>query len=150
MKDLIRMNQLAGIITEGQARKMMEILNEELRDNKLNITLYSNDSGLAPGNLSKENITNQRKIEESLKNGIPVEFVIRYATDNGSATNELVVGTLNPIRTSSSGKIGVTNIELSQKYAKSNANYKGQETISDAIKLIMQMGQFNAKEFIKR
>lgn len=29
MKDLIRMNQLAGIITEGQAKKMMEILNEE-------------------------------------------------------------------------------------------------------------------------
>lgn len=28
MKDIIRMNQLAGIITEGQARKMMEILNE--------------------------------------------------------------------------------------------------------------------------
>ena len=29
MKDLIRMNQLAGLITEGQARKMMAILNEE-------------------------------------------------------------------------------------------------------------------------
>lgn len=28
MKDIIRMNQLAGVITEGQARKMMEILNE--------------------------------------------------------------------------------------------------------------------------
>lgn len=30
MKDIIRMNQLAGLITEGQARKMMEILNEEV------------------------------------------------------------------------------------------------------------------------
>jgi hypothetical protein len=29
MKDIIRMNQLAGIITEGQARKMMQILKEE-------------------------------------------------------------------------------------------------------------------------
>jgi hypothetical protein len=29
MKDLIRMNQLAGIITESQANKMMQILNEE-------------------------------------------------------------------------------------------------------------------------
>ena len=29
MKDLIRMNQLAGIITEGQAKKMMAILNED-------------------------------------------------------------------------------------------------------------------------
>ena len=28
MKDIIRMQQLAGIITEGQARKMMQILNE--------------------------------------------------------------------------------------------------------------------------
>jgi len=28
MKDIIRMNQLAGIITEGQARKMMQVLNE--------------------------------------------------------------------------------------------------------------------------
>lgn len=28
MKEIIRMNQLAGIITEGQARKMMQILNE--------------------------------------------------------------------------------------------------------------------------
>jgi hypothetical protein len=28
MKDLIRMNQLAGIITEGQAKKMMEVLDE--------------------------------------------------------------------------------------------------------------------------
>jgi endo-alpha-1,4-polygalactosaminidase (GH114 family) len=29
MKDLIRMNQLAGTITEGQARKMMAVLNEK-------------------------------------------------------------------------------------------------------------------------
>ena len=29
MKDIIRMNQLAGIITESQAKKMMAILNEE-------------------------------------------------------------------------------------------------------------------------
>jgi hypothetical protein len=28
MKDIIRMNQLAGIITEGQAKKMMEVLGE--------------------------------------------------------------------------------------------------------------------------
>jgi hypothetical protein len=30
MKDIIRMNQLAGIITEGQAKKMMAILNEDM------------------------------------------------------------------------------------------------------------------------
>jgi hypothetical protein len=28
MKDIIRMNQLAGIITEGQAKKMLKVLNE--------------------------------------------------------------------------------------------------------------------------
>jgi hypothetical protein len=27
MKDIIRMNQLAGLITEGQAKKMMRVLN---------------------------------------------------------------------------------------------------------------------------
>jgi endo-alpha-1,4-polygalactosaminidase (GH114 family) len=29
MKDIIRMNQLAGLITENQARKMMAVLNEK-------------------------------------------------------------------------------------------------------------------------
>ena len=31
MKEIIRMNQLAGIITEGQARKMIAILNENFK-----------------------------------------------------------------------------------------------------------------------
>lgn len=49
MKDIIRMNQLAGIITEGQAKKMMEVLNEEfkvgdkVRLNK-NITSYDKEA----------------------------------------------------------------------------------------------------------
>lgn len=30
MKDIIRMNQLAGLITESQARKMMRVLNEDV------------------------------------------------------------------------------------------------------------------------
>jgi len=56
MKDIIRMNQLAGNITEGQARKMMEILNEEVKlpqvgdefsypeenDNKIQVTKVDN------------------------------------------------------------------------------------------------------------
>jgi hypothetical protein len=29
MKDIIRMQQLAGVITEGQAKKMIEVLNED-------------------------------------------------------------------------------------------------------------------------
>jgi hypothetical protein len=32
MKDIIRMNQLAGLITEGQAKKMMQVLNEWSND----------------------------------------------------------------------------------------------------------------------
>jgi len=32
MKDIIRMNQLAGLITEGQAKKMMKVLNENEED----------------------------------------------------------------------------------------------------------------------
>jgi hypothetical protein len=35
MKDIIRMNQLAGIITEGQAKKMMKILDEKETTNEL-------------------------------------------------------------------------------------------------------------------
>ena len=35
MKELIRMNQLAGIITEDQAKKMMEILDEKETTNEL-------------------------------------------------------------------------------------------------------------------
>jgi uncharacterized lipoprotein YehR (DUF1307 family) len=35
MKDIIRMNQLAGIITEGQAKKMMEVLGEATQDFKI-------------------------------------------------------------------------------------------------------------------
>lgn len=34
MKEIIRMNQLAGLITEDQARKMMKILNEEISENE--------------------------------------------------------------------------------------------------------------------
>ena len=32
MKDIIRMNQLAGLITESQAHKMMAVLNEAIGD----------------------------------------------------------------------------------------------------------------------
>lgn len=37
MKDIIKMNKLAGIITEGQARKMMEALNEGMTENDLSV-----------------------------------------------------------------------------------------------------------------
>ena len=44
MKEIIRMNQLAGIITEGQARKMIQVLNEEEVDEMA--TLIKKNSSL--------------------------------------------------------------------------------------------------------
>ena len=41
MKDIIRMNQLAGLITEGQARKMMEILGEDMGLTPLQQYIYN-------------------------------------------------------------------------------------------------------------
>jgi len=44
MKDIIRMNQLAGIITEGQARKMMQILNENEEVEEMATLINKNSS----------------------------------------------------------------------------------------------------------
>jgi hypothetical protein len=47
MKDIIRMNQLAGVITEGQARRMMEVLDEEDPDfDALKKYLETNAAGM--------------------------------------------------------------------------------------------------------
>jgi hypothetical protein len=43
MKDIIRMNQLAGLITEDQARKMMEILAGIISENKYKKTINENN-----------------------------------------------------------------------------------------------------------
>lgn len=70
MKDIIRMNQLAGIITEGQARKMMAILNEnEGTESRLNELEFGpdeiptvqqfKDEYLGPGEFIKLNINGQ-------------------------------------------------------------------------------------------
>ena len=42
MKELIRMNQLAGIITEGQAKKMMAVLNENQVNNQSRLNEMAN------------------------------------------------------------------------------------------------------------
>jgi hypothetical protein len=46
MKDIIRMNQLAGIITENQAQKMMEVLDENKPLNEEKLKIKSSSSGL--------------------------------------------------------------------------------------------------------
>jgi hypothetical protein len=56
MKDIIRMNQLAGIITEGQARKMMQVLNEEEVDSIENLEKQLESLPLYDKN-DKENTT---------------------------------------------------------------------------------------------
>jgi hypothetical protein len=52
MKDIIRLNQLAGTITEGQAKKMLKILNENKNSSDLIVHYYKqpddyNEKGLA-------------------------------------------------------------------------------------------------------
>ena len=65
MKDIIRMNKLAGIITEGQARKMMEVLEEAPLDLDLADKIASGDyqrpgpPSLDPTTLKKIEIINK-------------------------------------------------------------------------------------------
>jgi hypothetical protein len=47
MKDIIRMNQLAGIITEGQARKMMEVLGEDMGLTPLQQYVYNYEENIS-------------------------------------------------------------------------------------------------------
>lgn len=58
MKDLIRMNQLAGLITENQAQKMMAVLNEDQRvkykENEYYVVASPNDNDLDFSKLSKK------------------------------------------------------------------------------------------------
>jgi hypothetical protein len=48
MKDIIRMNQLAGIITEGQARKMMQVLNENEKPDSISMMVFLEGLGISP------------------------------------------------------------------------------------------------------
>ena len=48
MKDIIRMNQLAGIITEGQAKKMMEILNENQNPDYVSMMVFLEGLNIDP------------------------------------------------------------------------------------------------------
>ena len=56
MKDLIRMNQLAGIITEGQAKKIMAILNEAEdggENDKITLSFESSSKSLPWNNIEQ-------------------------------------------------------------------------------------------------
>ena len=74
MKDIIRMNQLAGIITEGQARKMLEVLNENIKlDNfKELLNRFHNDKMVSLEDLGnafkKLNSEDQEEAFEAIEN----------------------------------------------------------------------------------
>jgi hypothetical protein len=63
MKEIIRMNQLAGIITEGQARKMMQVLGEGI-DSTDDVTLVK--YGVDPDN--------QNEVESYKKIGFELDY----------------------------------------------------------------------------
>jgi len=71
MKDIIRMNQLAGIITEGQARKMMQILNENESFKK-----PSEDSDIESLKKRYRNLDNPEDLEIIASKQNPKLFII--------------------------------------------------------------------------
>jgi hypothetical protein len=87
MKEIIRMNQLAGLITEGQAKKMIQILNESSLDLKVKFTpeyiknekqdLFYTEKGLADG--------------FEIMNGKKVKAIVGYFEDeNGDEDIETI------------------------------------------------------------
>ena len=144
-----RMQKLAGIITE-------EVTNNPPMD----VILYTNENGTA-STKSRENTTNQMKIEKLLQNNTPVEFIIKYVNQEGAVTVDLVNGSLTPDSRGEDGstdaynrkklnRAEVVEIDLFSKYSNQKANYKGKDTIQDAMKLIMRYGQDSAEKFIKQ
>ena len=142
-----RMQKLAGIITESQ-------FNEELTDNTLKIELYATVSG-GDNPKSRQNVESYRKIQDSLKNNIPVQFTVRYVNEKGAVTVSLVNGQIKPVsrgKEAGSGKLlpaAVVDIKLFSDYGKKQ-NYEGQETINDALGLIERFSTESADNFIKQ
>lgn len=62
MKDIIRMQQLAGIITEGQAKKMITILKEDLGLTPLQQYLYDYEMEISDEDFADEELDNIKKL----------------------------------------------------------------------------------------
>jgi hypothetical protein len=73
MKDIIRMNQLAGIITENQAKKMMQVLNEE-------------------DNMNEESSSPSDKMHNLMLTYIKPEFHDKYPKDYGKYFDTIQMG----------------------------------------------------------
>jgi hypothetical protein len=142
--------------TANQLRSIVkQIIKEEVSSgNSTQIVLYTNEMGMV-GAKSRENVTNQTKMVEALKNSVTVNFTIRYIHEKGSTGNDLVVGTLTPVsrgKDDGTGRprpVAEVEIKLYSKYAEQNRNYEGRESVNDTLQLIMRYGQNSAENMIK-
>jgi hypothetical protein len=142
--------------TATQLRSIVkQIIKEEVSSgNSTQIVLYTNEMGRV-GAKSRENVTNQTKMVEALKNSVTVNFTIRYIHEKGSTGNDLVVGTLTPVsrgKDDGTGRprpVAEVEIKLYSKYAEQNRNYEGKESVNDTLQLIMRYGQNSAENMIK-
>lgn len=142
----ITLNELRSIVKQ--------IIKEEMTDNTLKIELYATSSGAANPK-SRQNVESYRKIQDSLKNNVPVQFTVRYINEKGGVTVNLVNGVVKPVsrgKEDVSGKLraaAVADIKLFSEYGKKQ-NYEGQETINDVIGLIDRFSSESANNFIKQ
>jgi hypothetical protein len=88
MKEIIRMNQLAGIITEGQARKMIAILNENFKVGQAIKSVEGEDAEILKISTYDKN---KKAIDSSIaqsgwepQSGTPKEELTWYLVDNGN------------------------------------------------------------------
>jgi hypothetical protein len=79
MKDIIRMNELAGTITESQAKRMMDILNE--------------NPDTAPSD-ALDTVIKNRNIEKVRNKHTKLTFDVKRVRDNGKI--ELMNGVVIP------------------------------------------------------
>jgi hypothetical protein len=83
MKDIIRMNQLAGIITEGQARKMMQVLNEEDSPKNKNFTPKEGTDILSFLKSNKQELLNKLATKFEYDED-DIEFMSEYEIEIGA------------------------------------------------------------------
>jgi hypothetical protein len=142
-------------ITLNELKTLVKkIINEEMTDNTLKVELFATSSDGGGNPKSRENIVSYRKIQDSLKNNVPVQFTVRYITEKGSVTADLVNGVVKPV---SRGKddfgnlrpAEIADIKLFSNYGKKQ-NYEGQETISDMLRLIQNFSHESTRNFIKQ
>jgi hypothetical protein len=118
MKDIIRMNQLAGLITEGQARKMMEVLNEEE-----DLFTYSN-TGQGSGSDSRTQKGTSISIDDvEPEMNVIISYDYNSGQGSGSAGTETISGKVKSV-TSDKVFISIDDAKLNKYTKKYQAMYK--------------------------